>query len=171
MNNRVCLGSINVMIVLTFSMSCLTGCLPLNPAAGPTGISPPASVMPAQPVPATEPAEAPKRTFTVIETLVPAETVIEVTEPTPANPYVARLVQQAQQDLAKRLSIAIESIEVLSFEDMVWPDGGLGCPQPGMAYTQVMVEGYRIVLQYQGQVYAYHGGGSGPPFLCQNPQK
>jgi hypothetical protein len=59
----------------------------------------------------------------------------------------------------------------LSFEDVVWPDGGLGCPTPGMVYTQVMVEGYRILLQHQGQVYAYHGGGSSPPFLCQNPGK
>jgi hypothetical protein len=40
-----------------------------------------------------------------------------------------------------------------------------------MAYIQVMVEGYRIMLQHAGQLYAYHGGGSRPPFLCENPQK
>ena len=90
-------------------------------------------------------------------------------EPSPANPYPSNLVKQAQQDLATRLNIAIKEIELVSFEDVVWPDGSLGCPQPGMAYTQVMVEGYRIILKHGGQVYTYHGGGGSPPFLCQNP--
>jgi hypothetical protein len=107
----------------------------------------------------------------VIATLLPIETAEKTMEPTPENPYIANLVHQAQQDLAKRLNVPVESIEFGKFEDVLWPDGSLGCPQPGMAYTQVMVEGYRILLQYGGQVYAYHGGGDRLPFLCENPQK
>jgi hypothetical protein len=145
-----------------------------SPALSPTASLPAATVV--QPAPATEapPAEAlprPERTFAVIETLAPEETVGEIMKPTPQAPFSNNLVQQAQQDLAKRLDIPVEAIEFLTFEDVVWPDGSLGCPMPGMAYTQVLVEGYRILLQYEGQVYAYHGGGGRPPFLCQNPQK
>jgi hypothetical protein len=171
MYNRVRTASISVGIVMGILFSCLTGCSPPSPTANPTEITPTASAMPAQPQPGTEPVRVPKKTFTVIETLAPAETVIEVMKPTPIDPYIANLVQQAQQDLATRLNIPVEKIEFIDFEDMVWPDGSLGCPMPGMAYTQVMVEGYRILLQSAGQVYAYHGGGSRPPFLCQNPQK
>jgi hypothetical protein len=162
---------ISVAVFLGILLNWLTGCAPLTPTVAPADIAPAASAMPGQPALATESAQPPPATFTVLETLVPEDTVIEVTKPTPANQYIANLVQQAQQDLATRLNVAVEKIEFSDFEDMVWPDGSLGCPMPGMAYTQVMVEGYRILLQHGGQVYAYHGGGSRPPFLCQDPGK
>jgi hypothetical protein len=169
MNNHARL--ISLAISLWILMVWLTGCSQLAPAAGPGSVSPSVTEIPAQPVSATEPVQAPVTTFTAGETLAPEETVIGPMKPTPENPYITSLAQQALQNLAARLNVPVDQIELLSFEDVVWPDGGLGCPTPGMVYTQVMVEGYRILLQHQGQVYAYHGGGSGPPFLCQNPKK
>ena len=56
----------------------------------------------------------------------------------------------------------------MSFESITWPDGGLGCPQPGIAYIQVQVDGYRILLSYKGAAYPYHGGGRRGPFLCEH---
>jgi hypothetical protein len=156
-------------IVMGLALVILTACSSAGPAHSPT--APLLSATLVQPAQATKALLTPERTFAVIETLVPEETVGEAMKPTPEVPYLANLVQQAQQDLARRLDIPIGSIEFLEFEDVVWPDGSLGCPMPGMAYTQVLVEGYRILLQYEDQVYAYHGGGSRPPFLCQNPQK
>jgi hypothetical protein len=76
-------------------------------------------------------------------------------------------VDQSIQDLAGRLQVAPAEIEYLDFEAVVWPDGSLGCPQPGMEYTQVLVEGFRIRLQHAGQIYEYHGGGRRAPFLCE----
>jgi len=171
MYNRVCTISVSVLIALGILSSCLAGCSRPGPTANPTGITATASSIPVQPIPGTEPARAPEKTFSVIGTLAPEETVIEVMKPTPSDPYIANLVQQAQQDLATRLNVSSETIAFLGFEDVVWPDGSLGCPQPGMGYTQVMVEGYRILLYFEGQTYAYHGGGNRLPFLCQDPQK
>lgn len=54
-------------------------------------------------------------------------------------------------------------------EEVTWRDGSLGCPQPGMRYKQVLVNGYRIVLRHGGSEYPYHGAGARPPFLCERP--
>ena len=80
-----------------------------------------------------------------------------------------KLVQQAKDDLARRLRIPAGEIELVAFEPVVWPDGSLGCPQPGMAYIQVLVEGLRMRLQANGSLYEYHSGSGRQPFLCENP--
>ena len=77
------------------------------------------------------------------------------------------LVVQARQDLAYRLGIPLEEIEVLSFEAVVWPDASLGCPQPGMEYLQVPKDGALIRLHAEGQDYDYHSGGNRGVFLCE----
>jgi hypothetical protein len=78
------------------------------------------------------------------------------------------LVDLARTDLAQRLGIAAEEIEVLEARAVVWPDGSLGCPRPGLLYPQVQVEGARILLAVGKQKYAYHSGGGRAPFLCEN---
>lgn len=90
--------------------------------------------------------------------------------PTSSTPYdsdLENLVTQAKEDLAGRLSIPIDQIEVLDARSVVWPDASLGCPQPDMRYKQVQVDGALIRLQAEGQVYEYHSGGSRGLFLCQ----
>lgn len=77
------------------------------------------------------------------------------------------LVAQAAADLASRLGIGVESISVFSATSMLWPDGSLGCPQPGMEYTQVQVEGAHVVLSADGSKWTYHSGGGRAPFLCE----
>ena len=89
--------------------------------------------------------------------------------PTSSRPYgsdIGNLVIQAKEDLADRLSIPIDQIEVLEARSVVWPDASLGCPQPDMRYKQVQVDGVLIRLQANGQVYEYHSGGSRGLFLC-----
>lgn len=91
-------------------------------------------------------------------------------EPTVAEePAHSGLVAIAIADLADRLGIDESAITLVSFESVVWPDGSLGCPQPGMAYIQVLVDGSLIVLSVEGREFRYHSGGSGDPFLCLNP--
>ncbi len=84
------------------------------------------------------------------------------------DPALASFVAAAVTDLAGRLGIDSSEVSVLSARSVTWPDAGLGCPRPGMAYTQVQVDGTRIELSAGGAVYAYHSGGSRGPFLCEN---
>ncbi len=88
----------------------------------------------------------------------------------PANMLGLPQVEQAKVDLAGRLSVAPSAITVVTVEAITWPNGGLGCPQPGMAYADVLVDGLFVQLEYAGQMYNYHSGGSEPPFLCEQPQ-
>lgn len=96
------------------------------------------------------------------------------TEPLPSSatraPATRNLAQspaqQAVQDLAARLQIDVDQIEVVRSVEVNWPDGSLGCPQPGMRYTQVVVNGTFVELRVGDQVYNYHSGAARPPFLC-----
>jgi hypothetical protein len=87
--------------------------------------------------------------------------------PSTVEPGLEALIHLAQEDLAQRLSIAIEQIEVLEARSVVWPDASLGCPLPGMAYKQVPQDGSLIKLAVDGRVYEYHSGGGREPFLCE----
>ncbi len=84
-------------------------------------------------------------------------------EPVPRIPQIA----EAIEDLAQRQSIPPSEVEVVSVEEVVWPDSSLGCPQPGMRYRQVLQDGMRIILRANGRQYTYHSGGRRAPFLCE----
>ena len=45
---------------------------------------------------------------------------------------------------------------VVQVEEVTWPDGSLGCPQPGMAYTQALVPGYRVTTFAGGERVVWH---------------
>jgi hypothetical protein len=53
----------------------------------------------------------------------------------------------AQAKAAKKLGIPLDSIEIVSITATNFADSSLGCPQPGMAYTQVITPGYRIITR------------------------
>lgn len=99
----------------------------------------------------------------------PIATVVEETDMTQSIDASNSLVQQAMSDLAEQLGVPVDEVELIEAEAVVWPDGSLGCPQPGMMYTQVLQDGLRIVLRVAGQEYHYHSGETRGPFLCENP--
>jgi hypothetical protein len=85
----------------------------------------------------------------------------------PLDPALQAQVDLARADLARRQSVAIDAIELVEVRTVIWPDGGLGCPRPGMVYLQVLVDGLLIRLRLGGQAFDYHGDGIKPPFLCE----
>jgi|GEM_PF-907539 hypothetical protein len=78
----------------------------------------------------------------------------------------ADLLGAAISDAVRRTSAARGDVEVVTAEAVTWSDGSMGCPQPGLAYTQALVPGYRIVLRAGGQTLNYHVGGKGGPSFC-----
>lgn len=66
------------------------------------------------------------------------------------------IVRQAVAELAARLGVSPEQIELLSLQEVEWRDSSLGLPQPGMMYAQVMTPGYRIELRAADRRYRYH---------------
>jgi hypothetical protein len=106
--------------------------------------------------------------------------VSPISTPPPATPEdtpspVARgngeadAVESAQADLAERLGTPSESIQVVSVEQVDWPDTSLGCPQEGQMYAQVIVPGQRVVFEADGEQYVYHTG-DGNVILCEEEE-
>ncbi|MFP3897543.1 MAG: hypothetical protein ACLFV5_12005, partial [Anaerolineales bacterium] len=69
------------------------------------------------------------------------------------------LVDEAVVDLAGRMGVDVEEIEVQSVEETEFPDASLGVPEPGEMYAQVITPGYVIRLSIQGETYTYHAAG------------
>jgi hypothetical protein len=84
------------------------------------------------------------------------------------NEIPVDLLEEIVADLMGRTGAARSAVGVLRSEQVVWPDGSLGCPQPGQLYTQALVNGYRVVLEQGGDRYDYRVTDRGYFFLCEN---
>ncbi len=108
--------------------------------------------------------------------LIPATTKAVPTTQPPAGEGDAPVYETgddpvafAISDLAHRLGIDEDEVVFVEQVEVVWRDGSIGCPQPGMSYTQALVDGSRIVLEVDGDEYFYHQAASRAPFWCENP--
>jgi hypothetical protein len=143
----------------------LAGCAPILPAQDSTAPRPtitltlgPKEVPPGS-TPATPPPGPP----------------IEVTEvspslPIPSIPGLDALVEEARADLSKKLGIPEDQVSLLTASEVNWPDSSLGCPQSGMAYSQIVTRGYLVRLSAGGMTYEYHAALHGDIFYCPDPQ-
>ena len=75
-------------------------------------------------------------------------------------------IDAALTDAARRTGLKRTELEVLSAEAVTWSDGSLGCPQPGMMYTQALVPGFRIRVRAGAETLDYHAGRRGAPMFC-----
>ena len=66
------------------------------------------------------------------------------------------LVLLAKADLASRLNISTDNIQIISIETVTWPDTSLGVPDPDMMFAQVLTPGFVIELEANGTRYTYH---------------
>ncbi len=90
----------------------------------------------------------------------------------PASPIPGRVdlpssfIDPVVADVARVANVPPEAVQVISAESVTFPNGALGCPVPGVLYTQVQVDGYRIVLSVGGTTYDYRGTGPGTFRRC-----
>lgn len=75
-------------------------------------------------------------------------------------PDDALLVQQIERARAQLIEevegVNADEIILVSAEAVDWPDGSLGCPEPGVMYGQVITRGYKVVLEAGGVEYPFH---------------
>jgi hypothetical protein len=117
----------------------------------------------AQPTPDSTPLPSPSPTPEV--TPMPPE----VTPMPPEADLPAAIMQPIYADAAARSGVPVHELVVIRAEAVTWSDPSLGCPQPGMAYPQVLVDGYWVVLEAGGVEYDYRGSGVGQFSLCEIP--
>ena len=78
----------------------------------------------------------------------------------PERIYNMPMVQDMIQELSERQQVSPDAITIVSFEEVVWRDSSLGCPQPGMQYLQVLTDGFKVVMTIDGERFDYHAGGN-----------
>jgi hypothetical protein len=84
----------------------------------------------------------------------------------PAMTRLESVKEAALVDAAKRTGVSRNLLEVVSAEAVTWSDGSVGCPMPGMMYTQALVPGFRVRIRAGGKELDYHAGRTGAPVLC-----
>jgi hypothetical protein len=70
-------------------------------------------------------------------------------------------------DAAQRTDTEPNAVEVIHAEAVTWNDGSLGCPEPGMSYTQALVDGYHVILRAGDEELDYRVGAQGGFRLCE----
>lgn len=103
--------------------------------------------------------------------VIPSKSGDIITSQSPIKEALSIITKLAKDDLAKRLKIDQSIIQTESEESVTWNDGSMGCPQPGMMYTQALVDGSKVVLSAKQKPYQYHAGTDGKPFLCETPKQ
>ena len=71
----------------------------------------------------------------------------------------------ATKDLAARLGIQPEQVDLLSADLTEWPDACLGITQPDVACAEVITTGFKIILAAQDVEYEYHTDATGSQAL------
>jgi hypothetical protein len=79
------------------------------------------------------------------------------------------VLERVLADAAERLAVAADTLEVVRTEVVDWPDGSLGCPEPGNLYTQAIVPGYRVVVSDGTHRLDYHLSETGTMKVCTGP--
>ena len=64
----------------------------------------------------------------------------------------------ARFDAVERFEVKLETLVIKNIEAVEWPNTSLGNPEPGMSYAQVIVPGFKLVLESRttGSTYTYH---------------
>jgi hypothetical protein len=78
----------------------------------------------------------------------------------------ASILRAALDDAERRTGAPSGALKVISQEPVVWPDASLGCPRPGVNYTQALVKGYRIRIGTPGGELDFHASATGKLVLC-----
>jgi hypothetical protein len=75
---------------------------------------------------------------------------------------LARVIAELAGELARPAS----DVQIELVEPVTWRDGSLGCPEPGMFYTQALIPGFRLILVVDGQRFDYRTGRGGVHRRC-----
>jgi len=141
----------------------LLACTP----AAPQGTATPSPTTEATPPAATAPGPASPRPTRPPAGTAPLPTPSDIeTPPGAVGEVPTELLEPLIEQAAQLAGVEPVEVAVLRAEQVRWPDGSLGCPEPGQPYTQEPVDGYWVVLQAGDQTYDFRLGEAGTPRLC-----
>ncbi len=139
--------AVALMLATMGLAACSASQAPLPP---PTSTIPPPAPPTEQPLPSTSPAPFPVAT-------------------PPAD--VSDAAAWAVEALQAALDVPAAEIWPIEIVPVLWSDTSLGCPQPDVAYTQVIVPGYRVTLMVGDETYQVHTDLEGNAIVCFAPDR
>ena len=74
----------------------------------------------------------------------------------PKEALGAQAADAARALLSSELGIAPAESSLVAVESLNWQDASMGCPQEGQLYAQVIVPGYRLLLEHNGTRFEFH---------------
>jgi hypothetical protein len=86
--------------------------------------------------------------------------------PSPAA-VAAEILDPLIADASTRTGAGPAQITVIEAEATTWTTGALGCPAPGVGYTQQLVRGWRVLLDANGTRLDYRVSAPGRFKLCE----
>jgi hypothetical protein len=143
-----------ILAALLPLLGCNAATEPSAPAATPSSVV-------STTAPATSPAVTPGAPTTV--TPLPTETP-EL--PNLGGEVPDELLNDILGQVAAATGLATTELVVQRAQAVTWSDGSLGGPEPGMMYTQALVDGYWVVIEAGGDIYDFHASESGQLVLC-----
>jgi len=99
-------------------------------------------------------------------TVAPSSTTPEGTDEMSGN-VPADILQAISQDAATVTATDVSDVELVMTKAITWNDGSLGCPEPGMMYTQALVDGFQVVVRAADQELDYRVGRNGAFMICE----
>lgn len=80
-----------------------------------------------------------------------------VTELTPQRELAwAEMAVEAREDLAGQLGVSPDDVKLTQAKRKRFEDASLGCPEPGVDYPAVAVDGYVLMLRHDSRSFTYH---------------
>lgn len=86
----------------------------------------------------------------------PTTAVTNPTEASTAVPSQNQVMEIARQDLAGQLNLPPESIEVMTIQEVNWPDACLGVYPANEVCAKTAVSGYLFIFQANNKLFTYH---------------
>jgi hypothetical protein len=117
------------------------------------------------PEPTTIAPRSDRLTPTVHPTVV-VERVPDLDETPVVGEVPQDIMESILEDVLDRSGADIEEVKVIRGENIIWPDGSMGCGKPGEMYTQAQVPGYWVIMEVDGQAYDFRITESGYFTLC-----
>jgi hypothetical protein len=116
---------------------------------------------------ATEPAAKPR-----VAGIAPPARIPYVQSAEPAGESIPMVVipralrRAVVADAARRFKVAQTAVVLAHAERLTWSDSSLGCPEPGQAYAQTIVPGFRVVAKTAEGDFVYHTDAHGQILVC-----
>ena len=96
--------------------------------------------------------------------LTPTSPTSVAPSPSPESPPSVRA---ALADAAQHIGVPVDQLRVEQLQATQWPDSALGCPRPGMMYSQIVTPGYLVVISGAGKLLEYHTDAGSRVVLCK----